>query len=554
MSKPLRTPTGIRLLNDPALNKGTAFTEKERNRLKLRGLIPPRILTQEQQVEKVLENFRTQSSDLDKYVYLTSLHDRNERLFYRVVIDHIEEMMPIVYTPTVGLACQLFGHIWRRAQGMFISAGNQGRIAGVLRNWPHGPVRVIVVTDGERILGLGDLGANGMGIPIGKLSLYTACAGVNPASCLPIALDVGTENKHLLADPLYVGLPRRRLPEPDYDAFLDEFMTGGRRAVSKRAGAVRGFRQQERLSHSRSAPTPRLLLQRRHSGHGIRVPGRSLRVALAAARPAVARTNNPLSRRRRGRHWHRRSRRRSHDVGRSLGGRGAAEVLVRRLAGPGSQESSRPGRPQETLCARPRMASRFAFCDRRARPSALIGVSGQPRTFTRRVIETMTAINDRPLVFALSNPTEKSECTAEEAYTWSGGRAIFASGSPFPPVDYAGQTFIPRQANNAYIFPGVGLGVIACGARRVTDEMFATAARTLAATVSEADRKRGAIFQRSDAFETSRRRLRRRSLASPTTRISQPCQAPTTSTRSSGLTCTIPRMRNMSDSLRRPNR
>jgi len=205
------TSMGVRMLNDPALNKGTAFTEAERDALGLRGLLPPRILTQDQQVAKVLENFGDKTSDLEKYIYLVSLQDRNERLFYRVVIDHIEKMMPIIYTPTVGYACQVFGHIWRRPHGLFITARDRGQIARVMENWPHRDVRVIVVTDGERILGLGDLGANGMGIPIGKLSLYTACAGVDPATCLPITLDVGTDNEQLLHEPLYSGLPQRRL-------------------------------------------------------------------------------------------------------------------------------------------------------------------------------------------------------------------------------------------------------------------------------------------------------------------------------------------------------
>ena len=217
-------PTGVDLLHDPTLNKGTAFTEEERDRLKLRGLLPPRVLTQDQQVRKVLENFRNQHSDIDKYWYLLALQDRNERLFYRVVTDHLQETMPIIYTPTVGLACQLYGHIWRRARGLFITAQDRGRVAQVLQNWPYGPVRAIVVTDGERILGLGDLGANGMGIPVGKLSLYTACAGIHPDWCLPVTLDVGTENEQLLQDPLYSGLPQRRLRGDQYDALLDEFM------------------------------------------------------------------------------------------------------------------------------------------------------------------------------------------------------------------------------------------------------------------------------------------------------------------------------------------
>ena len=214
--------TGIDLLHDAGLNKGTAFTEEERDRLRLRGLLPPRILTQEQQVEKVLENFRGLTTDIEKHIYLISLQDRNERLFYRVVMDHIEEMMPIIYTPTVGEACQLYGHIWRRPRGLFITSKDRGRVADILMNWPDAHVRTIVVTDGERILGLGDLGANGMGIPVGKLSLYTACAGVDPAWCLPVTLDVGTENEQLLNDPLYVGLPQHRLPQQDYDALIDD--------------------------------------------------------------------------------------------------------------------------------------------------------------------------------------------------------------------------------------------------------------------------------------------------------------------------------------------
>ncbi|MDP7672638.1 MAG: NAD-dependent malic enzyme, partial [Vicinamibacterales bacterium] len=217
--------TGIDILHEPTLNKGTAFTEAERPRLGLRGLLPARMFSQSEQVQRILENFRNKTSDLEKYIFLISLQERNERLFYRVVMDHFEEMMPIIYTPTVGLACQRYSHIWRRPRGVFIIAEERGRVAEVLGNWPYGPVRTIVVTDGERILGLGDLGANGMGIPVGKLSLYTVCAGVDPASCLPVTLDVGTRNAGLRADLLYPRLARERLAAEDYDAFVDEFIT-----------------------------------------------------------------------------------------------------------------------------------------------------------------------------------------------------------------------------------------------------------------------------------------------------------------------------------------
>ena len=489
-----RPVTGVKLLNDPVHNKGTAFTDTERDRLKLRGLLPPRILTQEQQVAKVLENFRSKSSDLEKYVYLTSLQDRNERLFYRVVMDYIDEMMPIIYTPTVGLACQVFGHIWRRARGLFIAAEDRGRVARVMRNWPHREVRVIVVTDGERILGLGDLGAGGMCIPIGKLSLYTACAGVDPEWCLPVTLDVGTENEQLLNDPLYVGSPHRRLAEPAYDALIEEFM----RAVAARF--------------------PRALVQ--FEDFGNRNAFRILRAhrdraccfnddiqGTAAVCLAGLYATLPLLRSRRLR-----------DqtilfLGAGEAGIGIADMLAAAMQSEGlpvaegrqrcwfaDSRGLVVGSRQDLAEHKKPYAHDHAWLPDLAsavsalKPSILIGVSGQPQTFTRPVIETMAALNDRPVIFALSNPTTKSECTAEQAYAWSDGRALFASGSPFAPVTQAGRTFVPRQANNAYVFPGIGLGVICCGARRVTDGMLLAAARTLAAALDPTDLTQGALF------------------------------------------------------------
>jgi malate dehydrogenase (oxaloacetate-decarboxylating)(NADP+) len=489
-----RFPAGVDLLHDPTLNKGTAFTEAERTKLKLEGLLPPRILTQEQQVEKVLENFRKEPTDIEKYLYLISLQDRNEHLFYRVVIEHLQETMPIIYTPTVGLACQMYGHIWRRAKGLFISAQDRGRVAQVLKNWPYGPVRAIVVTDGERILGLGDLGANGMGVPVGKLSLYTACAGVHPAWCLPITLDVGTNNERLLEDPLYTGLPRRRLPTNEYDDFLDEFM----RAVEMRF--PRALIQFEDFGCSNAF---RLLSKYRDRARCFNddIQGTAA-MCLAGLYSAVRLLPVPQL-----------GAQKILFQGAGEAGIGIADLVVSALAAEGVSEAQARRRcwfvDSKGLVVGSRLdlaehKERYAHDHdplpdllstvRAVKPTVLIGVSGQPQTFTRTVIEEMAAINQRPLIFALSNPTSKAECTAEQAYGWSGGRAIFAGGSPFAPVDHQGKTLVPGQANNAFIFPGVALGVIASGSRHVTEAMFLAAARTLAANVGDADLTRGSIF------------------------------------------------------------
>jgi malate dehydrogenase (oxaloacetate-decarboxylating)(NADP+) len=481
-------------LLDPALNKGTAFTEEERDRLHLRGLLPPRVLSLEQQLGKTLASFRAKPTDIEKYIYLISLLDRNERLFYRLVIDHLAEMMPIIYTPTVGQACQKYALLWRRPRGLFISADDRGRVADVMRNWPAADVRIIVVTDGERILGLGDLGANGMGIPVGKLSLYTACAGVRPDWCLPVTLDVGTDNEALLADPLYGGLQRRRLRGEPYDALIEEFMDAAR-SVFPRAivqfedfGNTNAFRILKKY-------------QDRTACFNDDIQGTAA-VTLAALWSAARMVpSEPLGTRN------------LLFLGAGEAGTGIAELVVSALTRQGIDASDARRRCWFVDSKGLVVASRSGLPDHKRpfahdhpgcgdllsavhalRPAAIIGVSGQARGFTREVVEAMSAINERPIVFALSNPTSKSECTAAEAYEWSGGRAIFASGSPFPPCELGGRTFVPSQANNAYIFPGVGLGAIAVGARRVTDDMFMTAARTLAGTVTDADLARGSLF------------------------------------------------------------
>lgn len=487
-------PFGIDLLHDPSLNKGTAFTEDERDRLGLRGLLPPHILTQDQQVEKVLENFRASGSPIQQHIYLISLQDRNERLFYRVVIDHLDEMMPIIYTPTVGLACQMYGQIWRRPRGLFITARDSGRIARLLESWPNERVRAIVVTDGERILGLGDLGANGMGIPVGKLSLYTACAGIDPGWCLPVTLDVGTENEQFLRDPFYVGLPQRRLSHDEFDGLIDEFMT----AVRKRF--PRALVQFEDFSNKNAF---RILDRYRDRACCFNddIQG-TAGVTLAGLYSALRLL-----------HESRLSSQKVLFLGAGEAAAGIASLVVRAMVEEGVPESEARARcwfvDSQGLVVKSRTnlaehkksyahdhprVHHLLSAVQQLQPTALIGVSGQPQTFDRPVIEAMSAINERPIIFALSNPTDNSECTAEQAYAWSAGRAIFASGSPFASVRYGATTFVPGQANNAYVFPGVGLGVIACGARRVTEEMFLTAARTLAAEVSDSDLACGSLF------------------------------------------------------------
>ena len=484
---------GIELLHDPALNKGTAFTYDERTRLDLLGLLPPRVSTQAQQVARVLENVRARRTDLEKYVEMISLLDRNETLFYRVVMDNIEELMPIIYTPVVGTACQLYGHIFRRSRGLFLTRKERGKVAEVLSHWPHKEVRVIVVTDGERILGLGDLGANGMGIPVGKLSLYTACAGVPPGDTLPVTIDVGTNNEALLRDPLYLGTPEHRLTGPDYDALVDEFVT---------AAALRWPRALIQFEDFANHNAFRLLerWRGRVCSFNDDIQGTAA-VTLAGLYSAARLTGRPLTK----------ETILFHGAGEAAVGIGS--LIVSAMMAEGLSRAEALARcwfmdsKGLVVSARTDLADHkrpFAHphppvpdllsAVRALKPTALIGVSGKAAQFTREIVEAMAALNERPLVFALSNPTANAECTAEQAYGWTQGRAVFASGSPFAAVSLGGKTFVPGQANNAYIFPGVGLGVVATAASRVTDEMFFAAAQALAAQVTPADLATGCLF------------------------------------------------------------
>lgn len=486
-------PTGINLLRDPNFNKGSGFTEEERETLGLTGLLPPRVLTLDEQVQRILENLRKQSTDIERYVYLIALEDRNKTLFYRVVLDNIEELMPIVYTPTVGQACLQFGHIFRRPRGVYITAKDKGRIAELLGNWPVKDVRVIVVTDGERILGLGDLGADGMGIPVGKLALYTVCAGIHPSYSLPITLDLGTDNAHLLNDPLYIGLQQPRIRGELYDEIVDEFILAVQQVFPGCMIQFEDFANRNAF---------KLLSKYRDQVCCFNddIQGTAA-VAVAGLFSALRLTGGKLTEQR------------FLFLGAGEAGLGIGELMVSALMSEGLTEeqarlccwyvdskglvvkSRTDLSPHKQVYAHDfDQITDFKTAVERLRPQAIIGVSGQRKGFTPEILEAMGKINERPIIFSLSNPTSKSECTAEEAYTWTEGRAIFASGSPFKQVQMFGRVLFPSQGNNVYIFPGVGMGVMASGATRVINEMFLVAARTVAAEVSETDLEHSRVY------------------------------------------------------------
>lgn len=487
------TPSNINYLYDPALNKGTAFTREERDALGLWGLLPPGINTMSEQVLRAMGNYRRKTSDLEKYIFLAALQDRNQTLYYRVLADYLEEMMPIIYTPTVGLACQEYVHIFRRPKGIFVSSRNKGKFSRILKNWPNKDVRVIVITDGERILGLGDLGVAGMGIPVGKLSLYTACAGIHPSWCLPVTIDVGTNNVKLQNDPLYFGMRHDRIRGEAYDSLIEEFIM-----------AV-----QDNFHHT--------LIQFEDFGNinAFRLLGRyrnrvctfnddiqgTASVALAGMYAAMRMIGGKLVDQK------------ILFLGAGEAGTGIGDLIVKAMMDEGlSQEEARERcwftdskglivKSRQKLAAHKvpyahefEYQADFLDAVKTLKPTAVVGVSGQAKAFSQPVLEEMARCNERPLVFALSNPTANAECTALEAYAWTDGRAVFASGSPFEPVNLRGVTYEPGQGNNAYIFPGVGLGVIASRAKHVTDEMFMTASRVLAGEVSQEDFERGSIY------------------------------------------------------------
>ncbi|CAI9755668.1 unnamed protein product [Fraxinus pennsylvanica] len=488
--------SGYTLLRDPHHNKGLAFTDKERDAHYLTGLLPPAVFTQELQEKRLMHNLRQFTLPLQRYMAMMDLQERNERLFYKLLIDNVEELLPVVYTPTVGEACQKYGSIFRRPQGLYISLKEKGRILEVLKNWPEKTIQVIVVTDGERILGLGDLGCQGMGIPVGKLSLYTALGGVRPSVCLPITIDVGTNNKKLLDDEFYIGLRQNRATGEEYAELLEEFMS----AVKQNYGEKILVQFEDFANHNAFE-----LLAKYRTTHLVfndDIQG-TASVVLAGLIAALKVVGGTLA---------------DHTflfLGAGEAGTGIAELIALEI----SKKTDAP--IEETrkkvwlvdsrgLVVSSRKESLQHFKQPWAhehepvkellnavqaiKPTVLIGTSGVGRTFTKEVVEAMASFNEKPIILALSNPTSQSECTAEEAYTWSEGRAIFCSGSPFDPVEYDGKVFVPGQANNAYIFPGFGLGLIMSGTIRVHDDLLLAASEALAAEVTEENYAKGLVY------------------------------------------------------------
>ncbi|CAN1125933.1 NADP-dependent malic enzyme [Linum perenne] len=497
--------SGYSLLRDPRHNKGLAFTENERDAHYLRGLLPPVVLSQQLQEKKLMNSIRQYQLPIQKYMAMMELEERNERLFYKLLIDNVEELLPVVYTPTVGEACQKYGSIFRRPQGLYISLKEKGRVLDVLKNWPERSIQVIVVTDGERILGLGDLGTQGMGIPVGKLSLYTALGGIRPSACLPITIDVGTNNETLLNDEFYIGLRQRRARGQEYSELLHEFMT----AVKQIYGEKVLIQFEDFANHNAFE-----LLEKYKTTHLVfndDIQG-TASVVLSGVVASLKLLGGTLA---------------DHKflfLGAGEAGTGIAELIALEM-------SKRTNTPLEEcrkriylvdskgLIVKSRLESLQNFKKPWAhehepvknlldavhalKPTVLIGASGMGKTFTKEVVEAMSSFNEvsalssgwtKPLIMALSNPTSQAECTAEEAYSWSKGKAIFASGSPFDPVEYEGKVFVPGQGNNAYIFPGFGLGVVMSGAIRVHDDMLLAASEALAAQVTDEEYGKGLIY------------------------------------------------------------
>jgi len=493
MSESKQHPTGYALLRNPRLNKGTAFTMAERHAYGLEGLLPPAVTTIELQVARRHAEIANLENDLQKYLVLSDLQARNETLFYAVLMSDPATYMPLVYTPTVGEACQKFAHIFREARGIYLPITAHGRVRDILQHWPDKDVRFIVVTDGERILGLGDLGAGGMGIPIGKLALCTACAGVPPQYCLPVVLDVGTNNQALLDDPLYFGLRQDRVRGEEYIEFVDEFVAAVQSLYPKCCI------QWEDFANINAVP----ILERYRNEictFNDDIQG-TAGVALAGILASLGITRQKITDQR------------FLFLGAGSAGTGIAELISQAMAGAGMDihEARRPNALFDIngllVTSRKDLAefqkpfaqdrspiSTFVEAVKALKPTGIIGVSAVPKLFNREVIETMAALNQRPIIFPYSNPTSRSECSAEEAYRWSDGRAIFASGSPFPPVDIGGRRFVPNQGNNVYIFPAMAMALFATEAKRVTDDMFLTAAQAIAEQVRGESLAAGLIY------------------------------------------------------------
>jgi malate dehydrogenase (oxaloacetate-decarboxylating) len=494
---------GQQLVTDPLLNKGSHFTIEERSTLELGGLLPHGVSTFEEEVSRSLESYRRKPDDLERYLFLLGLLNRNETLFYRLLGENLREMLPIVYTPTVGQACMLLSRIMRRARGIYIHPDNIGAIDQIFRNLPLPHVQLIVVTDGERVLGLGDLGVDGMGIPVGKVSLYVAAAGLHPACCLPVCLDVGTNNERLLADPLYLGYRHQRLEGDRYENLLERFVLGVKRSFPDALIQWEDFAKHKAFKLLARYRERALSFNDDIQGTGATACA-ALLTAMRIKRSSFAEQRFVI-------------------VGFGQAGVGtamhiqaileeegldAAEARRRIFAvdqaglllddGPSLDEPQRPFAQPRAVVAGWQLASpgRIDLADvvRNCRASVLIGVTAQPGLFGPEILEQMARNDERPVILALSNPTASSECTPEDALAHSAGRALVATGSPFLPVSWEGRTIATSQCNNLYIFPGVGLGALVARAQKVTDRMFVAAARALSAMVTDAERDRGLLL------------------------------------------------------------
>lgn len=490
--------TGAAVFHCPLTNKGVAFTEKEREELGLSGLLPTAVSTNDLQVERMHEILDRFEKPIDKALVLDSLHATDEDLYFRLLTRYTAEYMPVVYTPTVGEYCQRFSHIFRYPRGLFISYQHAGHVRDVIERAPNKEVDVIVVTDGERILGIGDQGINGMGIPIGKLSLYTACAGIDPAKTLPVVLDVGTNREEYLNDPLYLGLRKPRSRGPEYRALVDEFITEARRRWPNVLIQFEDFGNQNAFKlladyqekilcfNDDIQGTASVVVSGLYSAMRIKKEKLTDQMFLffGAGEAACGIANL---------------------IADALVSEGLSrEEALKHCALFDSKGLVTKSRMDELAAHKKPFAHDYAKCTdfveaiKMIKPTGIIGVAAQPRTFTTEVLEEMAKLNERPIIFALSNPTSRAECTAEEAYRVTKGKALYASGSPFAPVEYEGKTFVPRQGNNSYVFPALGLGAVFSRSKWMPDGMFLVAAKKLAELVTDADLEQGSLYPSLD--------------------------------------------------------
>ncbi len=490
----MKPQNGEAVLHDSLLNRGVAFTEEERSRLGLRGRLPAGVSTMAQQVERMRAILDRYPTLFDKFLVLDSLHATDENLYFKLLIEHIDEYMPVVYTPTVGEVCQKFSHILRHPRGAFISINDKGHVGEIIDAMPNEEVDVIVVTDGQRILGLGDLGVNGMGIPCGKLSLYTACAGISPAKTLPVTIDVGTNTEKYLNDPLYLGLRHERVSGETYDELIEEFVTEARRRWPNVLIQFEDFGNNHAFELLNRYRDRVLCFNDDIQG--------TASVAVTGVYSALRVTGQKLADQK------------FLFLGAGEAATGIAELIVDAMVEEGVDREEAlkhcalfDSKGLVTATRGDKLAHNkvpfahdlpncktFLEAVKAIRPTGIVGVAAQPGAFDAAVLREMAAINERPIIFALSNPTSRAECDAATAYRETDGRALFASGSPFAPVDFNGQTFVPRQGNNSYVFPGLGLGAVFARAKTMPVGMFLAASRELAALVTEADLEQGSLY------------------------------------------------------------